>query len=254
MQPGERPRVVVVTGAGAGIGACAAQKLHGLGYALALLDVDAEALVRVQSSISNGPDVVTKLVDVRDSQQVDGVFQEIAASFGAIDVLINNVGGNTTQRSVETITDEEFHDVFRLNLDSAFYCTRAAVPIMKRQARGRIINLSSIAGRTTTLFSNAAYTAAKAAVIGFTRQCAAELAPHGIAVNAVAHGVIETERIRANWSNKDESSQEEVLRRIPAGRLGTVAEAASVLCYLCAEDAGYLAGAIIDVNGGLFIG
>jgi 3-oxoacyl-[acyl-carrier protein] reductase len=247
-------RTAIVTGAARGIGAAVARELARRGHALALVDVDGEALRAVAAEIErDGAAALPVAADVRDPAAVAAAFHDIARRFETLDILVNNVGGNTTPRPVEDLTEGEWDEIHALNLRSMFLCTRAVVPAMKRQRFGRIVNLSSVAGRTRTLFSNAAYTAAKAGVIGFTRQLAAELAPFGIAVNAVAHGVIATERVAASWAARPDRFRELAMAMTPSGRLGTVEEAAAAVCFCCDERAGYMVGATLDVNGGLYI-
>ena len=130
-------------------------------------------------------------------------------------------------------------------------CLRMARVLERRW--GRVVNLASVAGRTYSHFSNAAYVSAKAGLIGLTKQCAYELAPHGVCVNAVAHGAIATPRVRDAFEARDAAWRERFLDRLPAGRLGTIEEAAAAVIHLCGESAGYTAGAVIDVNGGLCI-
>jgi len=248
-------RTAIITGAARGIGAAVAIELGRRGHALALIDSDGEALeAAVARPELAGASVLPITADVRDAAAVTGAFRDIARRFETLDILVNNVGGNTTPRPVEAMTELEWDDIFSLNLRSMFLCTRAAVPVMKQRRYGRIVNVSSVAGRTRTLFSNAAYTAAKAGVIGLTRQCAAELAPFGIAVNAVAHGVIATERVAAAWTSRPARFRELAMAMTPSSRLGTVQEAAAAVCFCCEEGAGYMVGATIDVNGGLYIG
>ncbi len=155
---------------------------------------------------------------------------------------------------MEEITEEEWDAVLTLNLRGLFLCTRAVVPAMKAQRWGRIVNVSSTAGRTRSLFGGAHYTASKAGVIGFSRQCAAELAPYGITVNVVAPGITRSERVAARWEAKPAAERAFIERLIPAGRLARVDEPAAAICFLCSDDASYITGAVLDVNGGLFIG
>jgi 3-oxoacyl-[acyl-carrier protein] reductase len=245
--------VALVTGAARGIGAETARRLAARGHRLALVDLDKPALERIKADLPVAAEAWSAVLDVRDPEAVREMAEAIPARLGPVEILINNVGGNTEAVPVEEILPETFAAVLRLNLDPVYLCTRAFVPAMKARRWGRIVNLASIAGRTRTLFSNAAYAAAKAAVIGFTRQCAAELAPCGIAVNAVAHGPIATERILRAWESKSPERKAAILGAIPAGRMGSIAEAAEAVCFFCGEGAGYAAGSVLDVNGGLFI-
>lgn len=249
-------RVAVITGAANGIGAAVAARLAAQGQYLALLDCDVtrlEAGAAALRATARGR-VCTYPVDVRESRPVAEAVAAIRAEFGRIDVLVNAVGSSTPQRPVEEISDEEWDAVLTLNLRGLFLCTRAVVPGMKGQRWGRIVNVSSVAGRTRSLFGGAHYTASKAGVIGFSRQCASELAPYGITVNVVAPGVTLSERVAARWEAKPADERAFIQSLIPAGRLASVDEPAAAICFLCGEDASYMNGAVVDVNGGLFIG
>ena len=249
-------RVALVTGAANGIGAAVVARLATAGHDLALFDRDAARLETVAAAaraVTPGR-VRAYPVDVRESAQVA---EAVAAAHGALDaieILVNAVGGSTPQRPVEEISEEEWDAVLTLNLRGLFLCTRAVVPHMKAQRYGRIVNVSSVAGRTRSLFGGAHYTASKAGVIGFSRQCAAELAPFGITVNVVAPGVTLSERVAARWEAKPADERAFIETLIPAARLATCDEPAAAIAFLCSEDASYLNGTVVDVNGGLFIG
>ncbi|HZU07982.1 MAG TPA: SDR family NAD(P)-dependent oxidoreductase [Chloroflexota bacterium] len=249
-------RVALITGAANGIGAAVAARLAAEGRELALFDIDAPQLeataARLRATAAGR--ICPYVVDVRDSAQVAAAVAAVHQTFGRVDILVNNVGGSTPQRPVEEITEEEWDAVLTLNLRGLFLCTRAVVPAMKAQRWGRIVNVSSTAGRTRSLFGGAHYTASKAGVIGFSRQCAAELAPYGITVNVVAPGITRSERVAARWEAKPAAERAFIERLIPAGRLARVDEPAAAICFLCSDDASYITGAVLDVNGGLFIG
>lgn len=246
-------KLAVITGGGTGIGAEVARRLLAKGHHVAILDKDQCALNEFVRHAPAAAILSTHKVDAQDYAGLQTTIDTLAQEHGRLDIVVNNVGGNTQRIPVETIEIDYFNDVVRLNLNTVFYGTRAATPHMRAQGFGRIVNLASIAGRTRTHFSNAAYTAAKAGVIGFTKQCSAELAPYGIAVNAVAHGAIATERILHAWAQRPVAENDAILKAIPAGRLGSIAEAAEAVVYLCSDRAGYTIGTVIDVNGGLYI-
>jgi NAD(P)-dependent dehydrogenase (short-subunit alcohol dehydrogenase family) len=169
------------------------------------------------------------------------------------DILVNGVGGDTRRIAFTALTEEDLLALLQRNLVSVFTLTRLCVPAMIERRWGRVVNVASVAGRTYSNFSNAAYVAAKTAVIGLTRQCAYELAPYGVCVNAVAHGAIATPRVTSAFEANDEARRRELMSRIPIGRLGTTDEAAAAIVNLCEESAGYMSGAVIDVNGGMYI-
>jgi 3-oxoacyl-[acyl-carrier protein] reductase len=249
-------RIALVTGAANGIGAAVATRLAGEGRDLALFDSDAPRLEAVTARLrsTSAGRVCAFPVDVRDSAQVRAAMDTVHHVFGGVDVLVNAVGGSTPQRAVEDIEEEEWDAVLTLNLRGLFLCTRAVVPGMKARRWGRIVNVSSTAGRTRSLFGGAHYTASKAGVIGFSRQCAAELAPYGISVNVVAPGITLSERVQERWEAKPADERAYIESLVPAGRLATPEEPAAAVCFLCSDDAAYMNGVVLDVNGGLFIG
>jgi 3-oxoacyl-[acyl-carrier protein] reductase len=251
-----RSRVAVITGAANGIGAAVAARLAGQGYELALFDCDKERLELAADGLARSAcgRVQAYPVDVRETEPVREAVSAVCAEFATVDILVNAVGGSTPQRPVEDIGDDEWDAVLTLNLRPLFLCTRTIVPLMKLQRWGRIVNVSSVAGRTRSLFGGAHYTASKAGVIGFSRQCAAELAPFGITVNVVAPGVTLSERVAARWEAKPMGERAAIQRLIPAGRCATVDEPAAAICFLCSDEASYVTGAVLDVNGGLYIG
>lgn len=240
-------RVAIVTGAASGIGRAVAEQLATNGYQVVLLDKNIGSLTSLDGSRCYK-------VDVTNYGQVNQVFRSINKEFGQVDILINTVGGSLHSKLIETIEDSDWNSTFDLNLRSVFNCTRAVIPGMKKRGWGRIVNISAVAGRTYTFFGGADFTAAKAALIGFTRQCAFELAPYGITVNAIAPGLTLTERVQDMWSEFPKEKQEAILERIPIGRPSTVQEQVSTICFLCSEQASYICGAIIDVNGAMFVG
>lgn len=246
-------RTALVTAAGGGIAQAVARGLADLGCRLILVDADADGLAATAKEVGEAALAAPPwLLDARDHEAV-------TAHFGALepevfpDILVNGVGGDARPIPIAELDEAELLASYAHNLQTCFSFTRHCVSAMKERRWGRIVNLASIAGRTYSLFSNAAYVSAKAAVIGLTRQCAFELAPHGITVNAVAHGPIATERIQAAWEIKPESRRSAIVGRIPMRRMGTVTEAAAAVLPLCADSAGYTTGIVLDVNGGLHI-
>ncbi|HEV2634472.1 MAG TPA: SDR family oxidoreductase [Actinocrinis sp.] len=244
-------RVALVTGAGSGIAAEVARGLAKAGHRLILVDADAHALAAVAAEL--GEAALADRPWVLDARDARAVAEAFAALADRPDILVNGVGGDARRIGVEDLDEDAFLESYRHNLLTSFSFIRHSVPAMKARGWGRIVNLASIAGRTYSVFSNAGYVAAKAAVIGLTKQCAFELAPHGITVNAVAHGPIGTERIDRAWAEKTPEQRAAILERIPAGRMGTVAEAAAAVLPFCAQYAGFTTGAVLDVNGGLHI-
>lgn len=168
-------------------------------------------------------------------------------------ILVNGVGGDTRVIGYADLTAEHFGQSHLENVVSTFVAIKACAPRMAQDGYGRIVNFASAGGRTYSHFNNAAYVGAKAAVIGMTKQMAYELAPAGVVVNVVAHGPIATERVAGAWERRDPEQKQAVLSKLPMRRMGTVAEAVGSVLHLCSENAGYSTGAVIDVNGGLYM-
>ncbi|MEV5705077.1 SDR family oxidoreductase [Actinoallomurus sp. NPDC052274] len=245
-------RIALVTGCGSGICAAVAHGLAERGMRLLLVDRDPYGLARTGRAVEDALVADPLVLDVTDAPAVEDALRSLPAP-DRPDVLVNGVGGDTRAIPFAELTEADLHMAVTYNLTTAFTMTRLCAPTMAERGWGRIVNFASVAGRTYTHVSNAAYVAAKAAVIGLTKQCAYEFGPMGITVNAVAHGVIGTDRVAEAWRERPEQWRQSVLARIPVGRPGTVTEAAAIVCHLCGEEAGYTTGAVIDVNGGLHI-
>ncbi|SFU55549.1 3-oxoacyl-[acyl-carrier protein] reductase [Clostridium sp. DSM 8431] len=239
-------KIAVVTGAANGIANVVANDFLKKGYKVIALDKDISNIEKSGFYCYN--------VDVTKSDEVRKVFNIINKDFGKIDILVNTVGATLHMKQIEYIEDDDWDRTFNLNLKSAFNCIRSVVPIMKKNGWGRIVNISAVAGRTYTFFGGVDFTAAKSAIIGLTQQCAFELASYGITVNAIAPGLTLTERVKEMWENKySKEERDKILERIPIGRPSTVEEQAKTICFLCSEEASYICGAVIDVNGAMFV-
>ena len=222
-------RSAVVTGTAQGIGAAIAVALE-------------ESGARV-----HGCDLGT--VDVTDAEQVEGFIRSV----GAVDILVNNAGGVVGQvgQPLEEVTDEDWRSVVDANLTSTFLCTRAAVSGMKERGYGRIVNISSGAGRSVSLTGIQAYASAKAGQIGLTRQTAHELGPFGITVNAIAPGfVLSNPTSIRQWESYGEDGQRVLLERIATRRLGTPEDIARGVLFFAAEEAGWVTGQVLSIDGG----
>ena len=248
-------RVALITGSGRGIGAATARRLAEAGADVALGDLDLKAAEETASQLrETGHRAISVRVDVTDPSSVQEMVRQVTSSLGRLDILVNNVGGGGGTFSFEETTLEVWERTMALNLRSVFLCCKEAVPHMKARGWGRIVNVASVAGRSRALTGGPQYAASKAGVIGFTRHLSAELAPHGILVNAVAPALTETPRVRANYGKMSEEQQARLLAGIPLGRWGQPDEIAAAIAFLCSEEASFICGAVLDVNGGSFVG
>ncbi|HYB71536.1 MAG TPA: SDR family NAD(P)-dependent oxidoreductase [Candidatus Bathyarchaeia archaeon] len=230
-------KVAVVTGAAHGLGRAIATRLAAEGAHVTLGDIDAAAVVG----------------DVTEEEPAARLIEAAVSRGGRLDILVNNVGGSRTARIWEmSVTDWDF--VLRLNLRSTFLCTRAAVPHMMRRRYGRIVCISSGAreGTPWTAYyqGGSAYSAAKAGVHGFIRDVALELAEHGINVNAVAPGPIDTERVGQGLHRLNETVEYSPNRMTPLRRLGRPSEVADAVLFLASDEATYITGHTLAVTGG----
>jgi len=251
---GVKDRVAVVTGAGNGLGREIAQLLAREGARVALGDLDGAGLERTAAAIKTaGGAAVAVVGDLTEEEPAKRLIDTAVAEFGRLDILINDVGGSRNARIWE-MKVEDWDFVLRLNLRSTFLCTRAAVPHMMRQRYGRIVCLSSGAreGTPWTAYyqGGSAYSAAKAGVHGFVRDVALELAEHGVNVNAVAPGPIDTERFGAGLKKLNETVEYSPNRMTPLRRLGQPFEVAHAVLFLASEEASYITGHTLAVTGG----
>jgi NAD(P)-dependent dehydrogenase (short-subunit alcohol dehydrogenase family) len=202
----------------------------------------------------SGGKVQGEQIDALDPQQVEKLIARTAQDHGGIDILVNAVGGSTIiSKSGASVDELSFTDWKRLidfNLDGTFLFTHAVVPVMKRQGRGKIVNLSSIAGRGLSVSSSSAYAAAKGGIIALTRKLAFELGPFGININAIAPSRTLTERIRPRWNQSSPEDQQAEIERTPLRRVAEAPDQAKVICFLASSDADFVTGVTIDVTGG----
>jgi NAD(P)-dependent dehydrogenase (short-subunit alcohol dehydrogenase family) len=237
-------RVAVVTGAAQGIGRTTARRLAESGASVALADL---ALDRASAAAGEcGPAALGLAVDVRSRASVDAMVAATVDRFGRLDILVTCAGVLYPTR-FEAIPEREWEQTFAVNVTGVFHCNQAAAAVMRRNGWGRIVNLSSTAGKSVSTLGGAHYTASKAAVLGLSRAAAKELAPHGITVNSVCPGLIETEMAHANAS---QDRLDAYARSFPIQRLGRAEEVADLIVYLSSEQAGYLTGGSFDINGG----
>jgi NAD(P)-dependent dehydrogenase (short-subunit alcohol dehydrogenase family) len=250
-------KVALVTGAAAGIGRAIALRLAEEGATLAIVDIDAsglaetERLLKQSGGAANQPPLVIT-ADVTEEAPVKALFASALATHGRIDILVNDVGGGSSGHIWEAKVEDWDH-IMRLNLRSAFLCTREASAHMRERRYGRIVNLSSGAREgtpwTAYYIGNSAYGAAKAAIHGFTRGVALELAEYGVTVNAVAPGPIETERTGPGF-RKIEHLEYGPIRATPLRRIGLPEDIANAVLYLASDEANYITGTTLAVAGG----
>ncbi len=238
-------KVAIVTGSGRGIGRAIALKLAEAGGSVVVNDIG-EAAKEVAREIKNtGKKGEAVLGDVSCISDVAIITETTIKTYGRIDILVNNAGINRDQLLVK-MTDEDWDRVINIDLKSVFLCTRAVLRSMIKQRWGRIISISSIVG----LIGNAGqanYASAKAGIIGFTRSIAREVASRGVTVNALAPGFIDTEMTQ----KLPENQRQELISRIPSGRLGSPEDVASAVCFLASNEASYITGQVLTIDGGM---
>ena len=240
-------KIVVVTGAGQGMGRATALRLAEEGLRVVVNDLSIDRLDETLSMLaSRTTDPVPLVGDVTDQDQVVSMFDSVRDRVGTVDVLINNAGVLRPTRFLE-IDVSEWDLVVDVNLRATFLCMKAVVGGMIEQGWGRVVNMSSTAGKSVSTIGGAHYTASKAAVLGLTRAVAKETAAHGVTVNAVCPGLINTEMTRLTISTQETESYE---RSFPIPRLGEPEEVADMIAFLVSDKAAYITGASLDINGG----
>ncbi|HBY92889.1 MAG TPA: hypothetical protein DEP84_02830 [Chloroflexi bacterium] len=253
-------KVALLTGSGRGIAKEAALQMAAQGAAIVLNDIVEERLRQAEADVkATGADVLAVNADVTKPQQVQEMVARAVHIFGSVDILVNSAGGSLqTPRFLEEISEEDWARVVDFNLGSQFRCTKAVVPFMKKKGWGRIVNIASSAGtHGEPLAWSPAYSAAKAGVLGFTRQIAIELGRHGITCNAISQGDTETERSHELWAEglwpETEEEIRERYKHHPIPRMARPAEVAAVITFLCSSEASYINAENIMVTGGAFI-
>jgi NAD(P)-dependent dehydrogenase (short-subunit alcohol dehydrogenase family) len=237
-------RVALVTGAARGLGLATAERLAARGAAVAVNVRDSERAEAAARSLGERGFAVSG--DLGNPADLQSIVDRTLDRFGRLDILVNNAAVALSTR-FEQITEEEWRRTFEINVTAVFLLTRAVLPAMKRQGHGRIINLSSTAGKTVSTLGGAHYTASKAALQGLTRASAKELGPFGITVNAVCPGLFDTELTREHATPEQ---LEAAAKSFPIRRLGEAVEVADLICFLASDAAGYITGASLDINGG----
>jgi 3-oxoacyl-[acyl-carrier protein] reductase len=243
-----------VTDAAHGIGRAICRLLGQAGASVWAVDILAEELEATVAAVTEaGGHCQPAVVDVTDAPAVQACVDRVLREAGRVDILVNSAGGVCGQvgKAVEEVSDAEWDVVVRTNLYSAFYCIRAVAPAMKRQGGGRIVIISSGAGRSVSLTGIQAYASAKHAVVGLTRQLAHELGPHGITVNSVAPGLIPSNPASvAQWEGYGPAKQRAMLDAIALRRLGTPGDIANAVVFFASPLADFVNGQILQVDGG----
>ena len=241
-----KDRVAIVTGGARGIGKAIALGFLREGAKVAIVDSDKERLEMLKKEIGKESKEVSVIpCDITKSSDVKEMVDQVRKGFSRIDILVNNAG-IIRRGTIETVTEEDWDRVIEVNLKGTFNCCKAVAGIMKQQGYGKIINVSSIAGKMGDITSAPGYGPSKAGVDALTKTLARQLAPYGINVNGVAPHAIETE-MSAQWS---EERRKEIIASIPLGRLGKPEDVATAVLFLASDEASFITGEILDVNGG----
>ena len=247
-------KVAIVTGSSDGIGKAAALIFACEGGQVVLNARGQDCLEATRTALQAvGKPPLVVAGNVSQAAVVERLVGETLQLFGRIDILVNNAGGGTLLRFLEEVTEEDWDLTVDSNLKSAFLCCKAVAPAMKRQQHGRIVNVSSVAGRNVSRLSGPQYSSAKAGMLGLTRHLAQDLGPFGITANAVAPGPTLVDRVARKWALRSEEDRARILANIPLGRLAAPEEVATVIAFLASDDAAYVTGVTIDVNGGSFM-
>lgn len=247
-------QVAIVTGAARGIGRGIASRLTQEGAHVVIADIDLEGAQKTASVVeAKGRRALTIRTDVSKSVDIDHLVNLTLESFGRIDILINNAGvfqGVPDGQPVAAISEEDWDRVMAVNLKGVFLCSKAVTRVMKIQRSGNVVNIASLAGKLGGTVSGANYAVSKAGVICLTKCLAKECAPYGIRVNAIAPGQIESPMTEMVFQYRPRENIEAV---IPLHRLGRPEDIAKAVVFLVSDEADYLTGEILDVNGGMFM-
>lgn len=239
-------KTAIVTGAGQGMGEAFAKVLALNAAQVAVCDLNINSAKMVAAEIeAMGFDAVAIRMDVADPKSVLRAVQMVGRRFSSPDILVNNAG-LLQPTKFEKITYLEWRRIMKVNVDGVYNCSKAVIPLMMKRKYGKIINISSTAGKASSTFGGVHYTASKAAVLGITRHLARELAQYGINVNAVCPGSIDTPMVRGLANHQTLANG---IMHIPLGRLGTPEEVANLVLFLASDASSYITGASIDING-----
>ncbi|HXK24074.1 MAG TPA: SDR family NAD(P)-dependent oxidoreductase [Myxococcota bacterium] len=246
-------RVAVVTGAASGMGLAIASRLADLGHRLALLDLQGEAVQRAAEDLrARGGRALAYALDVRDRGAIDEALSKVRSDLGPIEIVVTSAGIDAFAEFSE-ISVVEWERVIAVNLTGTFHCIQAAVPDMLAARWGRIVTISSISAQSGAA-QMVHYAASKGGVIGLTKALAIELAPHGITVNTIPPGFIDTPMARrAESEGRLPGGVDAIVARTPVRRAGTPNDVAAACAFLCSDEAGFITGQAIGVNGGWYL-
>jgi 2-hydroxycyclohexanecarboxyl-CoA dehydrogenase len=245
-------RVTVVTGAASGMGLAISRRLAQQGNAVALLDLSVDAAEQGAKEIAaDGGKALAVAVDVSDRAAVDAALAQVRKELGPIEIMVTSAGIDRFESFVD-ITPESWERMIAVNLTGTFHCLQAAVPDMLEAGWGRIVTISSSSAQSGSARMSH-YVASKGGVVGLTKALALELAPKGITVNTIPPGFIDTPMARAAEARGDLPSFDAVVARTPVRRAGTPDDIAAACAFLCSDEAGYITGQAINVNGGWYL-
>lgn len=243
-------QVAIVTGAARGLGKATALKLACEGAAVVVNDVLKPAEEVASQINAAGGQAMAYIADVSDETQVEAMVSATLERFGTVDILVNNAGIMRTTSPLEAVPLGEFQSMMAVNVIGMYLCLKAVLPIMKVRRSGKIVNVSSSAGRCMSTFNGPHYTTSKAAILGLTRHVAHEAAPYNINVNAVAPGTFVTEGGRELLPDLTPELIQQIEQEIPLRRMGSPQDHANLVAFLCSQEASYITGATIDINAG----
>ncbi|MBR9862539.1 MAG: SDR family oxidoreductase [Rhodobacteraceae bacterium] len=243
-------RIVLVTGVVGGIGAAIAARLAAEGAKVVVTDLAGDGLTQAAGQLG----LPAVAADLTDTASVQEMVQQITADHGAPDILVNAAGGvcNQVGTPLEEVQPADWHRIFAVNVDATLYLSQALVPAMKTAGWGRIVTISSGAGLRPSLTGIHAYTAAKHALVGLTKQLSLELGQHGITVNSIAPGfILSNPATQRQWEAFGPEGQAQLVKRIHTRKLGTPEDIAAAASFLTGSEAGWISGQILSVDGGV---